>query len=178
MGKLIASVYEKLYKRPAPPYVREYSVRHVITIPLRKWLTNAVAANCPFNCIRILLYRMCGFRIGRHTHIGMRCYLDDHCAKLIEIGSHVTISYGVFFTCHGHGQTHCPIRIEDGAYIGMRANLLSKNRDGSENGIVIGKGAVVGACALVNCDVPEGATAVGVPCRILEKEVRDDENDE
>ncbi len=167
MGKGITSVYEKLYKRPAPPYVREYSLGHVITIPLRKWLTNTVAANCPFNSIRILLYRMCGFKIGKHTHIGMRCYLDDHCAKLIEIGSGVTVSYGVFFACHGKGQKHCPIKIEDGAYVGMRASLISNNKNGTDEGIVIGSGATVGACALVNCHVPAGATAVGVPAKII-----------
>lgn len=37
-------------------------------------------------------------------------------------------------------------------------------------GITIAQNAVVGACALVNKDVPEGATAVGIPCRIIEKE--------
>lgn len=34
-------------------------------------------------------------------------------------------------------------------------------------GIVIGQNAVVGACALVNKDVPKDSTAVGVPCRII-----------
>lgn len=29
---------------------------------------------------------------------------------------------------------------------------------------------VVGACTLVNKDVPAGATAVGAPCRIILKE--------
>ena len=43
-------------------------------------------------------------------------------------------------------------------------------RGGTAQGIVVGKNAVVGACALVNKNVPEGATAVGVPCRIIEKE--------
>lgn len=168
MGKIVASVYEKLYKRPAPEYVRRYSVWHVIMIPIRKWLTNSVAAHCPFNGIRVLIYRICGFKIGKKTHIGMRCYLDDHCHKLIEIGSHVTISYGVYFACHGAKQEHYPIKIEDGAYVGMRASIISKNRDKTQNGVIIGKDAVVGACALVNCHVPEGATAIGVPCKIIE----------
>ena len=46
----------------------------------------------------------------------------------------------------------------------MRANVIS-----GKNGVTIGKNAVVGACTLVNKDVPNGATAVGVPCRILQK---------
>lgn len=34
-------------------------------------------------------------------------------------------------------------------------------------GICINRNAIIGACTLVNKDVPEGATAVGVPCRII-----------
>lgn len=168
MSKFIGYIYEKLYNRPAPDYVRKYSVWQVIFKPIRKWLTNSVAANCPFNSIRVFICRACGFKIGKHTHIGMRCYLDDHCFYLIEIGDNVVVSYGVYFACHGAKQEHYPIKIENGAYIGMRASIISKNRDTSKNGIVIGKNAVIGACALVNCDVPDGTTAVGVPCRINE----------
>jgi serine O-acetyltransferase len=32
----------------------------------------------------------------------------------------------------------------------------------------VGKGAKIGAMAVVLCDVPPGATAVGIPARILE----------
>lgn len=46
----------------------------------------------------------------------------------------------------------------------MRANVLS-----GKNGVTIGENAVIGACTLVNKDIPDNATAVGVPCRILEK---------
>ena len=49
------------------------------------------------------------------------------------------------------------------------ANIISKNKDASKEGVVVGRNAVIGACTLVNCDVPEGATAVGVPCRIIER---------
>ena len=40
---------------------------------------------------------------------------------------------------------------------------------GTENGIRIGQNAVIGACTLVNKDIPNEATAVGIPCRIVEK---------
>ena len=33
----------------------------------------------------------------------------------------------------------------------------------------IGENAIIGAMALVNKSVPDGKTAVGIPCRILEK---------
>ena len=83
----------------------------------------------------------------------------------------MTISYGVYFACHGRNQGHYPITIEDGAYIGMRSSIISKkktNVDGTKQGVVIGKKAIVGACTLVNVDIPDETTAVGVPCRIIE----------
>lgn len=167
--KLIKRIYEGITKKPAPYYF-DYSLLTVIAKPIRKWATNVVAANCPSNCIRIFIYRLCGFKIGKHTFIGMRSYLDDMCYDLITIGNNVTISYGVYFACHGHGQRHYPITIGDNAYIGMRASIISKNPQDPEGGVHIGKGAVIGACSLINKNVPDGATAVGVPCRILEKE--------
>lgn len=158
--------YEKITKKEAP-YYYNYSLLTVILKPIRKWVTNTVAASCPFNCIRILLYRMCGFKIGKKCFIGMRCYLDDMCYDLLRINDNVIISYGVFFACHGRHQGHYPIVVDDGAYIGMRATVISKNTAGGEGGVTIGKNAVVGACTLVNKDVPDGCTAVGVPCRII-----------
>ena len=47
------------------------------------------------------------------TFIGMHCYLDDLCYDKIEIGKNVTISYGVYFACHGRKQGHNKIIIED-----------------------------------------------------------------
>lgn len=161
-------LYEKRTGKPAP-YYYNYSLLTIIAKPVRKWLTNVVAANCPFNCIRIFIYRLCGFKIGKKTFIGMRCYLDDMCYDLLKIGSNVTVSYGVFFACHGRNQGHTPIVIEDNTYIGMRASVISRNPENPQKGITIGANAVVGACSLVNKDVPANATVVGVPCRVVEK---------
>lgn len=165
--KLLKFVYEKVEGKPAPYYFN-YTISTIIAKPIRKWVCQVIAPYCVFNSIRILLYRLCGFKIGKKCFIGMRCYLDDMCYDMIIIGNDVTISYGVFFACHGRKQNHYPIIIEDNAYIGMRANVISKNKEGSPEGIRIGRDAIVGACTLVNKDIPDGATAVGVPCRIIE----------
>lgn len=117
---------------------------------------------------RIFFYRICGYKIGKNVFIGMRCYIDDLEPHMLTIEDNVTISYGVFLACHGKNQGHYPILIKEGAYVGMRANIITKNVAGGTNGITIGKNAIIGACSLVNCDVPDGATAVGVPCRIIE----------
>jgi len=165
--RLLSWCYEKVTKKPAPYFFR-YSIVINLLKPIRKWMTNVVAANCPFNCIRILIYRFCGFQIGKKVFIGMKSYLDDTCYKKLIIKDRVTVSYGVYFACHGRKQSHYPIIIEEGAYIGMRASVISKNRNGTKEGVTIGRNAMVGACALVNCDVPEGKTAVGIPCRIVD----------
>ena len=170
--KILEWGYEKLTQRPAPYYYK-YSLLTIIKKPLRKWITNSITPRCPFNCIRILLYRLCGFKIGKHTFIGMHCYLDDMCYDLLTIGNDVIISYGVYFACHGKNQEHYPIKVEDGAYVGMRACVISKNSShnvgggGTALGVVIGKNAIIGACSLVNTDVPDGATVVGIPCKVV-----------
>ena len=98
------------------------------------------------------------------SFIGVRCYLDDLCYDKIEIGNNVTISNGCYFACHGLKQGHNKIVIKDGAYIGMRASIIAPKDD-----VVIGEKAIIGTMTLVNKSVPAGMTAVGVPCRILEK---------
>ena len=102
-------------------------------------------------------------KFGGGTFIGMKCYLDDLCYDKIEIGNNVTISYGVYFAGHGRNQGHNRIVIKDGAYIGMRASIIARND------LEIGENSIVGAMTLVNKSIPDGKTAVGVPCRILEK---------
>ena len=133
----------------------------------RKLFSAKIIPYMVLNSWRIFFYRLCGYKIGKNVFIGMRCYLDDLEPKMLTIEDDVTISYGVFMACHGKNQRHHPITIKKGAYIGMRANIITKSAD--DGGITIGENAIVGACALINKDVPDGATAVGVPCRIIEK---------
>lgn len=131
--KLLKWMYEKKNKKPAP-YYYDYSIFTILMKPIRKWLTNTLAANCPFNCVRIWLYKICGFKIGKNVFIGMKCYLDDMCYDLISIGNNVTISYGVYLACHGKNQDHYPIVINDNAYVGMRASIISKNKNSEVGG--------------------------------------------
>ena len=138
-----------------------------IKCAIRKWMSAKVIPHMILNGWRIFFYRLCGYNIGKNVFIGMRCYLDDLEPEMLTIEDNVTISYGVFFACHGKKQGHYPITIKEGAYIGMRANIITKNVNGSDSGVTIGKNAIVGACTLINRDVPDGATAVGVPCKII-----------
>jgi len=74
------------------------------------------------------------------------------------IGNNVKINQQV--TLGGSGDKGCPI-IGDNVYIGAGAKVLG--------GVRIGNNAKIGANAVVLADIPDGATAVGVPARILVK---------
>lgn len=161
--KFLKYCYEKIIKKEAP-YYYNYSIWKCFLKPLRKFMNVVVIPNVVFNNVRIFLYRLCGFKIGKNVFIGMKCYLDDMCWDLITIEDNVTISYGVYMACHGRGQEHLPITLKEGAYVGMRANIISKKAEGG-TGIVVGKNAVVGAGSLINKDVPDNCTAVGVPAK-------------
>lgn len=160
-GGVIAWLYRKLRPRKEVPYYCYYSIWTIICKPIRKWFSAVFIPTIPFSNLRVQCYRWCGYKIGKGTFIGMRCYLDDMCYDLIEIGDNVTISYGVYMACHGRKQGHNKLVIRDGAYIGMKASIVARHD------IEIGENAVVGACALVNKNIPAGATAVGIPCKII-----------
>lgn len=151
---------EKFYPPPYWTYNKPFTL---IKKPIRKWFSAVVIPTLPFTSWRIWGYRMCGYKIGKNVFIGMRCYLDDLCYDKIEIGNNVTISYGVYFACHGKNQGHNRLVIKDGAYIGMRTSIVARTD------IEIGENAIVGAMTLVNKSIPDGTTAVGIPCRVIEK---------
>ena len=147
------------------PYYYKRSVFKEIWHLIRKGICQNIAPNCVLAPVRIGLYRLCGFKIGRGCFIGMKCYLDDLCVDKIVIGDNVTISYGVYFACHGKKQGHNHIVIRDGAYVGMRASITARHD------IEIGNNAIVGAMSLVNKSVADGETVVGVPAKpIIKKE--------
>ncbi len=143
------------------PYYWKYSIFTIIAKPIRKFFSAVIIPTIPFGGLRVWAYRRCGYKIGKNSAIGMRCYLDDMCYDKIIIGNNVTISYGVYFACHGRKQGHNLITIEDGAYIGMRASIIARTP------VTIGEGAIVGACSLVNKNVDAGRTVVGIPAKVL-----------
>ena len=163
--KLLSCIYKITHPKTGYekiPYWWKRSLLEQVWHSIRKFICQNIAPNCVTNFVRIRLYRLCGFKIGGGTFIGMRCYLDDLCYDKIEIGKNVTISYGVYFACHGRKQGHNRIIIKDGAYIGMRVSVVAPKGD-----VEIGENAIVGAQTLVNKSIPAGETAVGVPCRII-----------
>lgn len=94
-------------------------------------------------------------RIGRQFHANIYSYVAHDCL----IGDFVTFAPGV--KCNGN------VVIEDHAYIGTGA-VIKQGRPGQP--LVIGRGAVVGMGAVVTKDVPAGATVVGNPAKLMNKD--------
>lgn len=108
--------------------------------------------------------------IGAGTRIQRGCQIEAYKAS-IHIGQGVGIAAGCDFQSFDHGiapgesikkqplTTKGPIIIEDEAWLGHGVIVLS--------GVHIGKGAVIGAGAVVTKDVPAGGVAIGVPARVV-----------
>ena len=73
-----------------------------------------------------------------------------------QIGANLQVHQGVTVGWDYRGARR-PV-IGDGVFIGAGAKILGA--------VTIGDGARIGANAVVMCDVPAGATAVGVPARV------------
>lgn len=111
-----------------------------------------------------------GIEIHPGATIGCRFFIDHGMGVVIgetaEIGDDVTLYHGVTLggTSWKEGKRHPTLA--DGVVVGAGAKILGP--------IHIGPGAKIGSNAVVVKDVPAGATAVGIPARILD-EVRDTE---
>jgi acetyltransferase-like isoleucine patch superfamily enzyme len=107
--------------------------------------------------------------IGDDVWIGQNCYF--HSAGGIRIGSRVGIGPSVSILTSFHREEGrpipilqsdlllAPVVIEDDCDIGLGAILLP--------GVTIGRGAQVGAGAVVTHDVPAYTVTAGVPARVL-----------
>lgn len=154
----LADFYYRKIKKIEPPYYAKYSMVKIIFKPIKKIFIHNIIPYCPFNKLRVSLYRMFGFKLGKNVFIGMKCYFDDMEPNFIEIEDNVIISFQCCFVIHGRKQEHTKILIKKNAYIGCRATILS-----GKSGVVIGRNAIIGACSLVNKNIPDDETWVGVP---------------
>lgn len=107
-----------------------------------------------------------GIEIHPGATIGRRVFIDHGMGVVIGetaiIGDDCTLYHGVTLggTSWNKGKRHPTL--EQGVVIGAGAKVLGP--------ITIGKNAKIGSNAVVVKDVPENATAVGIPARILEEE--------
>jgi len=127
--------------------------------PLRK-LAKAVYL-AAFKAVEITT----GVSLPVHTQIGPGFYIG-HFGNIIVhpdtvMGDGCSISQGVTIGVLGGEREGVP-RIGNNVYIGAGAKILGP--------VTIGDGAIIGANAVVLEDVPPGATAVGVPARIIRRD--------
>ncbi|SDR70475.1 serine O-acetyltransferase [Pseudomonas oryzae] len=106
-----------------------------------------------------------GIEIHPGAKIGRRFFIDHGMGIVIgetaEIGNDVTLYHGVTLggTSWNKGKRHPTL--EDGVIVGAGAKILGP--------FTVGAGAKIGSNAVVTRPVPAGATAVGIPGRIISK---------
>lgn len=110
-----------------------------------------------------------GIEIHPGATIGRRVFIDHGFGVVIgetaEIGDDCTIYQGVTLggTSLSKGAKRHPT-LERGVIVSAGAKVLG--------GFTIGEGAKIGSNAVVVKEVPAGATAVGIPARIIQKETQ------
>lgn len=110
-------------------------------------------------------------KIGEDSIIGYSAFLDGRDA--ITIGNHTDIASEVMIYTSEHDinsvdfqAISAPVKIEDYVFIGPRSIILP--------GVRIGKGAVIGAGAVVTKDVLEFSVVGGVPAEVIgERKLKD-----
>ena len=96
-------------------------------------------------------------RVGRASKVPHVSYLGD-----TDVGESVNIGAGTI-TANFDGTSKNRTKIGDGAFVGVDTMLVAP--------VKLGKDSRTGAGSVVTKDVPDGATAVGVPARVVRRKV-------
>lgn len=125
----------------------------------------------------VKIARYCTFRAGpgdvlidEQTNFGVFSFIAGYGG--VEIGKYTAIGSHVVIMTYSHiFEDLSPIRYQDlklervriceGAWLGTHVVVMP--------GVTIGKGAVIGAGAVVTKDIPEYSIAVGVPAKVIDK---------
>jgi serine O-acetyltransferase len=150
------SKIEVLLLYPCIHALISYRIAHVFY--LKKWFFLA-------RLLSQLARFFTGIEIHPGSKIGKGLFIDHGMGVVIgetaEIGDNVTLYHGVTLGGTGKDTGKRHPTVEDDALIGTGAKVLGP--------ITIGKGAKIGANAVVVKDVPAKATAVGSPAKNIER---------
>jgi acetyltransferase-like isoleucine patch superfamily enzyme len=131
----------------------------------------ALARIAPNFKVRLALLRMAGYPIGRDVFIGEDLIIRDERDDMgmVRIGDRAALADRVTLVVSSNancsrirpimGDVHGAIEICEDAWLGAGCIIFP--------GIRIGCGAVVGAGAVVNKDVPDCTIVIGIPAKKL-----------
>jgi acetyltransferase-like isoleucine patch superfamily enzyme len=107
--------------------------------------------------------------LGDHTNLGFHCEIFS--GSTVTVGRHGLFAAYVYLVGGGHEFERADVAVidqprasegislGDNVWLGTGAKVL--------DGVTLGSHVVVGANAVVNADLPDGAIAAGVPARVL-----------
>jgi serine O-acetyltransferase len=148
------NIVEILFNYPGIHAIALHRLAHVLWNKQLKFIARLIS-----NFSRLIT----GIEIHPAAKIGSRFFIDHGMGVVIgettEIGNDVTLYHGVTLggTSWTKGKRHPTLG--DGVIVGAGAKILGP--------IEIGKGAKVGSNSVVTKEVPDGATVVGIPGRIV-----------
>jgi maltose O-acetyltransferase len=142
--------------------------------PLPRKILRWLGAHHPDNRTRQIFFRMTGVQIGEGTNITSGLIVNDGYSGLCSIGQRVSIATNVTLVVdsnpnnsrldeHPYVKDHliktAPVVIEYDVWLGTNAVVMP--------GVRVGRGAIVGAGAVVTRDVPPFIVVAGVPARAV-----------
>ena len=168
MSKLTSPWKADLARYPRRPFLKEQSIWAIAVYRFGRWnqARRPGLSRWFFDRLYWLLFRvvetLTGISFTKEVEIGPGIRIW-HFGNIfinpnVKIGANCTLRQGVTIGNRFDGG-EVPI-IEDDVEFGAYAQVLG--------GVRVGKGAKIGAMSVVLCDVPCGATAVGIPARIIQ----------
>jgi len=157
------NTFEVLTNYPGLHAIWVHRISHKLWCKNWKWLARTLST---------LARWFTGIEIHPGATVGRRFFIDHGMGVVIggtaEIGDDVTLYQGVTLggTSWKAGKRHPTL--EDNVVIGAGAKILGP--------ITLAKGAKVGSNSVVVKDVPENATAVGIPGRIVNAKKSETDN--
>jgi len=119
----------------------------------------------PFNKPKLFWLRRRGARIGKNVYISPGVWIDPVYTDLLTIEDDVFVGMFGKITLHEYRIDEFRagrVILRKGSFIGAAASIGC--------GVEVGEGATVAAGTVLGRDVPAGATAIGNPARIVDRQ--------